>query len=317
MNFKKTYTEANNQIHGDRSKIDTIFEIAEKKRNPHSVYQICTAACAAAVIIGVYINGFAPGKITEPKSSIAGAKQTVTEFAKGNAAGSAEKNIAEKKADVAIADTKPTDQKSPEASAEKQPDKPSLAYSAPQSESKSLPKTDSDLPEDIGADGESAQISAFSDMGSDASRKGIADENGRSKEASHSGANYAAVAQVSGDYLDEAAYAEYLGVDVAQKAKLPNDMKFDGFYGTFVSKDSESGKATYDTAFYSAYTSDREYSRHIDIYTSKLEYADTPGDGGAERRQTEKFSTDGVYYTVCAYGTDDLEFDTLIKSLKQ
>lgn len=314
MNFKKTYTEANNQIHGDRSKIDAIFEIAEKKRNQHSAYQICTAACAAAVIIGVYITGLAPGNTAKPKGNVAAVKQTVTENTVGNETENSAKDSTEKKADIAMADTKPTEKKPSSVSAEKHSDKPTHTDTAPQSESNALPKSDSDISESESTADESAQISTFSDSGANMA---VADENERSKEVSRSGASFASGAQVSGDFLDGEAYAKYLGSDVTKKAVLPKNMSFDEFFGASVLRDSDSGKVTYDTSCYNAYTPDRDYARHIDIYTSRIEYVSLPDVDGAEKPKTEKFNAGGVYYTVCAYGTDNFELDALIKSLKQ
>lgn len=314
MNFKKTYTEANNQIHGDRSKIDAIFEIAEKKRNPHSVYQICTAACAAAVIIGVYITGLAPGNTAKPKGNVAAVKQTVTENTVENKTENSAKDSTEKKADIAMADTKPTEKTTNTAAVKKQSEKMASADDMPKNENSILPKSDSDISESESAADESAQISTFSDSGANMA---VADENEHSKEVSRSGASFASVAQVSGDFLDGEAYAKYLGSDVTKKAVLPENMTFDEFFGASVLRDSDSGMVTYDTSCYNAYTSDRDYERHIDIYTSRIEYVSLPDVDGAEKPKIEKFNVGGVYYTVCAYGTDNFELDALVKSLKQ
>ena len=314
MNFKKTYTEANNQIHGDRSKIDTIFEIAEKKRNPHSVYQICTAACAAAVIIGVYITGLAPGNTAKPKGNVAAVKQTVTENVKGNETAESANDVTEKKADIAMSDTKPTEEKTNAAPTEKQSEKNTAENDTPKNETGILPKSDSDISKSESAADESAQISMFSELGA---KMAVADEDESGNETLRSGVAFAYDAQGKCNFLDGDEYAKYLGSDVIKKAVLPEDMSFDEFFGASVLKDSDSGEVTYDMACYNAYTSAETYTKHIDIYTSRIEYASLPETDGAEKPKIEKFNAGGVYYTVCAYGTDNFELDALIKSLKQ
>jgi len=67
LNFKKTYKEANDSIHADKTLINTIFEKAEKKPSFFLMYSKQLTACAAALIlvclIGIvpYINSSAPG----------------------------------------------------------------------------------------------------------------------------------------------------------------------------------------------------------------------------------------------------------------
>ncbi len=64
MNFKEIYKNANNGIHADKSKINAIFEKAEKRKSFISLYYKQISACAAAVLliftvsfISLYNNG--------------------------------------------------------------------------------------------------------------------------------------------------------------------------------------------------------------------------------------------------------------------
>ncbi len=57
LNFKEIYKNANNNISGDKSKIDAIFEKAEKRKNFISAYSKQLSICAAAIIL-IFSVGF-------------------------------------------------------------------------------------------------------------------------------------------------------------------------------------------------------------------------------------------------------------------
>lgn len=255
MNFREIYKSANDEIHGDRSLIDMVFEKAEKKPAFKTVYPVACVAAALLIVVTVSLHP-ADNKKETPNFNIAS----------NNDANKTEVN--------------PKTEQYVQKETGKQPDDTTKKYaeesvitekSDANSKSEGISDADNKTTEMYEESSEEDRITEDT-VTTDNFMVAMLDINdvqpGVSAAAEYKRSSGGAGASDSIEFEGMTAeqYYEYIGADITQKIKLPADMHFEEFFGATVKRNTDTDTVISDDAEFYA-VGDNKY---LSVSTAKV-----------------------------------------------